>query len=84
MMCSNISSDVPLAGEDGEGEANSAMMDKKRLNASKFRGVSWHVTDKKWKSQIQFDGKTRRLGSFAVEEDAAKAFDRAAYEVHGR
>ncbi len=89
MMCSNISSDVPFAkkaGEDGEGEAKSAMVCKKQWDAetSKFRGVSWNARDKKWMARIRVDGKLRGLGRFAVEEDAAKAFDRVGWEVHGR
>lgn len=53
---------------------------------SKFLGVSFDVsnrTHKVWRSQITKNGKTRRIGRFYTEEEAALAYDRAAKEDHG-
>ncbi len=36
-----------------------------------------------WQASFWFDGKQRHLGYFAEEEDAARAYDVRAYEVHG-
>ena len=43
--------------------------------SSKYRGVGWHKTNKKWQVKIWVDGKTKSLGSFANEIAAARAYD---------
>ncbi len=54
------------------------------FSTSRYTGVCWHAGHKKWNAQIRVNCKLRGLGSFADEEDAAKAYDRAAWVVHGR
>lgn len=46
--------------------------------SSRFRGVSWHKASKKWKAFIKKDGKTRYIGSFLNQRDAAHAYNYAA------
>ncbi|MBG9592027.1 AP2 domain-containing protein [Lysinibacillus sphaericus] len=48
-----------------------------------YRGVSWHGVDEKWRARIMKDKKTNYLGYFLNEIEAAKAYDRKAYEIHG-
>jgi hypothetical protein len=51
-------------------------------------GVSWDSRRKRWTAHVRVDGgdgkrKTRCLGSFVDEVDAAMAYDQAAREHHG-
>ncbi|CAG9464578.1 unnamed protein product [Pedinophyceae sp. YPF-701] len=53
--------------------------------SSKWRGVSAHRQPGKWISQIKAGGKQPvYLGFYTSEEMAARAYDRAAINVHGR
>ena len=47
---------------------------------SRFPGVSWVKKGRKWHAQIRINGRTKHLGSFKVEEDAARAYEAAAKE----
>ena len=50
---------------------------------SKLRGVSWHASKGKWRAVIKLDRKSRHVGYFATEQEAASAYARAAAELHG-
>lgn len=52
-------------------------------NSSGYKGVSWQEHAQRWKAKITVDGKQRHLGYFDSAEDAARAYDRAARELHG-
>lgn len=60
---------------------NRGTIRKNRL--SKFKGVQWHKKGKKWVSEIVANKKKTYLGLFINEEDAAKAYDVKAKELHG-
>ncbi len=50
---------------------------------SPYKGVSWDKRRNKWVSNIGHDYKLIYLGSFDVPEDAARAYDVKAKELHG-
>lgn len=51
--------------------------------ASRFKGVTLRRTDGYWQARIIVNGRRRSLGYFRDEEQAARAYDVAALEVHG-
>lgn len=62
---------------------NSLNLARYSSNTSGYKGVTWHKGAGKWASQIQLDRKHHHLGLFADLEDAARAYDAAAIELHG-
>lgn len=52
-------------------------------NTSGFRGVDWLSRHGYWRSRIRSNGVKMSLGAFATPEDAARAYDRKAIELHG-
>ena len=44
---------------------------------SKFKGVCWDKTNKKWRADIRIYGKQTHLGRFDSEEAAACKYDEA-------
>ena len=60
-------------------------LQKKRIcgGTSKYRGVRKAINRKTWDAEIGRNGRHIYLGAFVKEEDAAKAYDRAARFIHG-
>lgn len=54
-----------------------------RRKSSKFRGVSWHNRDKKWRAKIKVNGKEMMLGNFGTEDEAGHAYDCAVLTYRG-
>ncbi len=50
---------------------------------SQYKGVSWKREYRKWLAKITIRKRGRHLGYFAVEEDAARAYDAAALAAWG-
>lgn len=64
---------------------NSANRHAHRIGRSRYRGVSWneHPRATQWSGTIRVLGRTIRLGRFATEEEAARAYDDAARKHYG-
>ena len=53
-------------------------------NTSGFKGVTWDKHNSRWLARIRFGkGKRQHLGSFVTAEEAARAYNNAAEELHG-
>lgn len=50
---------------------------------SRFKGVCWNRQKDKWTAQIRMDKRTRHLGTFSTEEEAAAAYRAAATQLFG-
>ena len=51
--------------------------------SSRYKGVSWGKMQGSWLAHIMKNNKTRHLGSFSTQEDAARAYNKAAIELFG-
>jgi hypothetical protein len=57
--------------------------DASKQNASGYRGVGFEQRRGKWSAQIKLDRRCYFLGYFNDPLDAARAYDKAAAEMHG-
>ena len=74
---SDLSLDRPLNFPDDLSTAPGVYVPKKkkRVETSRFRGVSWNKTNQKWFASLSIAGKTTYIGIYDDETEAARAYD---------
>lgn len=60
---------------------NNANRTRLTMNTTGFRGV--FRSGNRWRAQIQYDHAAHHLGCYGTREEAARAYDVAARQVHG-
>lgn len=55
----------------------------KGTGSSVYRGVFWVKGENKWRAMIGYKGKRYALGRYTNEEEAARAYDKKAFELLG-
>jgi Mg-chelatase subunit ChlI len=55
--------------------------ERKQRSGSHYLGVSWNKASSSWRVQMTVQGKRKHIGYYASEEDAARAYDRAAVQL---
>lgn len=63
---------------DSSHNHGNTVCERKANRTSQYKGVYWDKARSKWGATIHFNGKTRALGRFEDETDAAHAYDSAA------
>lgn len=66
-----------------QAENNRNKTKAKRKCASIYKGVFWEKSCNRWRVQISVNDKNKHIGVFKLEEDAARAYDKAARQVYG-
>ena len=64
-------------------QENQMNRNSNRDSTSIFKGVSWEKDRRKWQTQIKYKGKSKHLGRFFSETEAALAYDKKAKELFG-
>ena len=62
---------------------NHMNMTKRAQASSLYKGVYWSKQKQKWHAMIKTNGKSKHLGFYEMEKDAAEAYNASAVELFG-
>ena len=62
---------------------NKINVERRRLGTSKYKGVNFHKVSGKWQARVQKDKKREYLGLFKSENEAAEAYNKEVFKLHG-
>lgn len=62
---------------------NNANRHARSKGSSSYKGVCWRPIPRRWKAYIKKDGQQIHLGYFSTQEDAARAYNKAALRLFG-
>ena len=64
-------------------ENNMNVSKQRRNTTSKYKGVCWMKNNRKWRAQIRINRKSKHIGLYDSEEEAAKCYDEYAIKHFG-
>lgn len=70
--------------ENAPGSSSLKQARKPRTGTSKYKGVCWNKSSRRWRARINNASKIEFIGDFKSEVDAARAYDKRSKEVYGR
>lgn len=68
---------------DAQSAQNRGPQKKRSANASRYKGVYWAQSPRKWMAIIATNSNRMYLGVYETEDEAAMAYNRAALVAHG-
>ncbi|NZD50526.1 AP2 domain-containing protein [Rhizobium leguminosarum] len=86
VLCNLTDGGEGVSGHAHDGETRKRMTELRRMRGPQvgdYKGVSSMMKCGMWEASIEVGGKNACLGFFRAPEDAAKAYDAAAYEAWG-
>jgi hypothetical protein len=72
-----------LEPADAAALASEAIKEAKAAYTSQYRGVSWSERDQHWIAQTKHRGRNLVLGTFKLEDEAARAYDAKSIQLRG-
>jgi len=83
IRCRGVAKNFPRTDYPAQDLAQEPEVRKALEKSSRYTGVSWNKLRRKWAARIIIEGKSQHLGHYALEADAARAYDRVCLQSRG-